>query len=85
MTWGSTPKELEDSNFWTEMRKTVWRLKRCYLIFTPLAIGVVLLATVVPSPWAIKGVLSIIPMVIIIGGHLLAPVFLNPFLKRFKF
>lgn len=85
MQWGATPKELEDSNFWREMRKTLWRLKGCYLLFLTLTIGFICNATVVSSPWKITNFMAIVPMAAICGGHLLAPIFLNPFLMRFKF
>ncbi|KAL3134748.1 hypothetical protein ABBQ32_007743 [Trebouxia sp. C0010 RCD-2024] len=85
MSWGSTPKELDDSNFWREVGKTLWRLKGSYLLFTPLAIGLVLMATIVPAPYGITNLWAIIPLALVVGGHLLAPIVLNPFLMRFKF
>lgn len=84
MSWGSTPKELDDSNFWREVGKTLWRHKGSYLLFTPLAIGLVLMATVVPDPYGITNLWAIIPLSLVVGGHLLAPIVLNPFLMRFK-
>lgn len=85
MHWGSTPKELEDSNFWREMQKTLWRLKGCYIIFGLAAVGITLNATITPEPWRITNWWAIAPMILVIGGHLAAPILLNPFLMRFKF
>lgn len=63
MSWGSTPKELDDSNFWREVGKTLWRHKGSYLLFTPLAIGLVLMATVVPDPYWYHQLMGNYPLV----------------------
>ena len=39
----------------------------------------------VPPPWQIGDALLILPFAVLVGGHLLGPLVLNPHLMKFQF
>ncbi|KAI8838090.1 glycosyl transferase family group 2-domain-containing protein [Chytridium lagenaria] len=85
MTWGTTAKELENSNFFKEVPKVLSGYKRMYVIFLLLTVMLPVMVYVPPVEWAISGVTLIVPAVLVFGGHLLLPIALNPSLMTFSF
>ncbi|KAI9349442.1 glycosyl transferase family group 2-domain-containing protein [Zopfochytrium polystomum] len=85
MTWGSTAKELENSNFFKEVPKVFWGYKRMYLIFILLTVMMPVLVYVPPAEWTINGLTLVLPASLVFGGHLLLPIALNPSLMTFSF
>ncbi|KAJ3205138.1 hypothetical protein HDU67_009087 [Dinochytrium kinnereticum] len=85
MTWGTTAKELESSNFFKEVPKVLSGYKRMYILFLLLTIMLPVMVYVPPIEWAISGVTLIVPAVLVFGGHLLLPIALNPSLMTFSF
>jgi hypothetical protein len=88
ITWGATKKEVERSNFWKEVPKI---LKRYWLAFSLSFIiiaGMVILATpLTPPEWSVTGSSwsVIMPLALIVGGHILFPIILNPWLMIFSY
>ncbi|KAJ3104440.1 hypothetical protein HDU97_009225 [Phlyctochytrium planicorne] len=85
MTWGTTAKELDASNFFKEVPKVLGGYKRMYIIFLLLTIMLPIMVYVPPLEWTITGVTLIVPAVLVFGGHLLLPIALNPSLMTFSF
>ncbi|KAJ3302477.1 hypothetical protein HDU76_005517, partial [Blyttiomyces sp. JEL0837] len=85
MTWGSTAKELENSNFFKEVPKVFWGYKRMYIIFIILIAALPCLVYLPPAEWQITGFTLILPASLVFGGHLLLPIALNPGLMTFSF
>ncbi|KAJ3117283.1 hypothetical protein HDU96_007322 [Phlyctochytrium bullatum] len=85
MTWGTTAKELESSNFFKEVPKVLSGYKRMYIIFLALVAMLPIMTYVPPLEWTISGVTLIVPAVLVFAGHLLLPVALNPSLMTFSF
>ncbi|TGO82353.1 hypothetical protein BPOR_0853g00030 [Botrytis porri] len=86
MTWGSTSKEAEFSNFFIEIPKVLKNFKYS-MIFSLLGIScIVVLATApfIPYDWRIQDFVAILPMATVTGSHLLLPIALNPALMTFS-
>eukprot|EP00898_Chlorokybus_atmophyticus_P006347 jgi/Chlat1/6713/Chrsp50S06422 len=84
MEWSSTVKELKKSNFFQEVKVTVAGYKWMYIhiIFWLIVIGGM---WNVPIPYQIRSVYAIAPLAILLIGHALLPVVLNPVLMKVKF
>jgi hypothetical protein len=89
MTWGSTSKEAERSNFFIEVPKVISKFKFSigFAIFG--IITMIWLATnpggFIPYDWVIADFIAILPMSTVCASHLLLPVVLNPALMTFTF
>ncbi|ORY29229.1 hypothetical protein BCR33DRAFT_793070 [Rhizoclosmatium globosum] len=83
--WGATAKELKKTSFSLEFRSSLIQLWKMYIVFTPLAIGIFLMAFVPPDDWKITDVASILPFSVLVCAHILAPILLNPTLTLFIF
>ncbi|KAJ6532924.1 glycosyl transferase family group 2-domain-containing protein [Mycena vulgaris] len=88
MTWGATTKEVERSNFWIEVPR-IWKRFRLAFCICFLTIGgmIVLSTPVVTAAWQIPGSswAVILPLAIVMGGHILFPILLNPWLMIFSY
>lgn len=86
MTWGSTGKEAEFSNFFIEVPKVLKSFKYSLAFSVFGAVGMVVLATgsFVPYGWAITDFIAILPMATICVSHFLLPIALNPALMTFS-
>lgn len=88
MTWGATTKEVERSNFWIEVPR-IWKRFRLAFIISFLTIaGMIVLSTPVVTPaWQIPSTswAVILPLAIVMGGHILFPILLNPWLMIFSY
>jgi hypothetical protein len=89
MSWGTTSKEPQFSNFWMEVPRVLRRFKWS-LGFVVLGISVmVVLGTqegkgFVPWGWGIRDFSAVVPFAVCVGSHALLPVVLNPALVRFS-
>ncbi|KIH93790.1 hypothetical protein SPBR_04088 [Sporothrix brasiliensis 5110] len=86
MTWGSTAKEVEFSNFFIEVPKVLKRFAFSMLFATVSIIGMVILAVApfVPVDWRITDFVAILPMATVAVSHFLLPLVLNPALMTFS-
>lgn len=87
MTWGSTVKDLEDSNFFIEVPAIARKFWRIYLLCGAFIAGMIILAAApfVPLDWIIIGFTTIWPFALMNALHMLYPIILNPALLRFSF
>ncbi|TVY20676.1 hypothetical protein LARI1_G001179, partial [Lachnellula arida] len=86
MTWGSTSKEAEFSNFFIEVPKVLKKFKFSMIFSIVGIVGMIVLATApfVPYDWQIKDFIAILPMSTVTVSHLLLPLALNPALMTFS-
>jgi cellulose synthase/poly-beta-1,6-N-acetylglucosamine synthase-like glycosyltransferase len=87
MTWGSTIKDLEDSNFFREipaiLKKNWGMLTMCVVVLT--GVGIVF-SDVLPIEWQGHGGFFVYwPLILLTSGHILYHLVLNPQLLRFSF
>lgn len=85
MTWGATSKEKEDSNFFQEIPRILKTFKYMYAMCVLLVGAMIYLAFWAPRGWNINDFTAIVPLAILIGGHVLAPLALNPSLMVFSY
>lgn len=85
VSWGTTSKEKEDSNFFKEVPKILKGFKWMYLIMIPFVGGMIYLGCFAPHGWRISEVVAVVPMAVTLGCHLLLPLFLNPSLMVFNY
>jgi len=87
MTWGSTSKEVEDSNFFIEVPKVLRKFKFSFVFSTLSIAAMIVLATgtaFIPDSWIIRDFVAILPMATVAGSHMLLPIVLNPALMTFQ-
>lgn len=86
MTWGSTSKEAEFSNFFIEVPRVLKRFKFSILFSLTGIVGMIILAVApfVPYDWKITDFVAILPMATVTASHLLLPLALNPALMTFS-
>ncbi|KAI9841817.1 MAG: hypothetical protein M1837_000362 [Sclerophora amabilis] len=87
MSWGTTSKEMERSNFFIEVPKVLKRFKFSFAFAFLGIAGMIVLATgtFIPPDWQIKDFVAILPMATVTVSHLLLPIVLNPALMTFSF
>ncbi|KAI9752354.1 MAG: hypothetical protein M4579_005662 [Chaenotheca gracillima] len=87
MTWGSTSKEAEFSNFFIEVPKVLKRFKFSFSFAILGIVGMIVLAcgSFIPPDWQIRDFVAILPMATVTVSHLLLPIALNPALMTFSF
>ncbi|KAJ6560629.1 glycosyl transferase family group 2-domain-containing protein [Mycena vulgaris] len=82
MTWGSTVKEVKQSNFWIEVPR-IWKNFRLSFIvyFTGISMMLLFTSSLVPFGWQIQANYALsIPVCLAIGCHIGLPIILNPWL-----
>ncbi|KAK3337748.1 glycosyl transferase family group 2-domain-containing protein [Cercophora scortea] len=87
MTWGSTSKEAEFSNFFIEVPKVLKKFKFSMIFAALFIAGMIILAVpapFIPYSWAITDFVAILPMATVAASHLLLPLALNPALMTFS-
>lgn len=86
MSWGSTSKEAEFSNFFIEVPKVLKNFKYSMIFSIVGIIGMIVLATgsFIPYDWRITDFVAILPMATVTVSHLLLPLALNPGLMSFS-
>lgn len=86
MSWGSTSKEAEFSNFFIEVPKVLKSFKFSILFALVAIAGMVILAVApfVPHDWRITDFVAILPMSTVAASHFLLPFALNPALMTFS-
>jgi len=87
MTWGSTSKEAEQSNFFIEVPKIMKKFKGSLAFGLLSVIGMIVLAkgSFVPLDWRIVDFVAILPLATITISIILLPLALNPALMTFTF
>ncbi|KAG9963913.1 hypothetical protein KCU61_g3421, partial [Aureobasidium melanogenum] len=83
MNWGATSKEAENTTFFKEVPKVIKNFIFTFLFCIGAAIGMVMLACVVPDFWRINQFFAIYPLATIVVSHFLLPIALNPSLMLF--
>ncbi|KAK3695765.1 glycosyl transferase family group 2-domain-containing protein [Podospora appendiculata] len=87
MSWGSTSKEAEFSNFFIEVPKVLKKFKFSMIFAALFIAGMIILAVpapFIPYSWAITDFVAILPMATVAASHLLLPLALNPALMTFS-
>ncbi|OAA52289.1 Glycosyl transferase, family 2 [Beauveria brongniartii RCEF 3172] len=86
MTWGSTSKEAEFSNFFIEVPKVLKSFKFSIIFALVAIVGMIILAVApfVPHDWRITDFVAILPMSTVAASHFLLPFALNPALMTFS-
>ncbi|KAJ6788861.1 hypothetical protein PWT90_10371 [Aphanocladium album] len=86
MSWGSTSKEAEFSNFFIEVPKVLKSFKFSILFALVAIAGMIILAVApfVPHDWRITDFVAILPMSTVAASHFLLPFALNPALMTFS-
>lgn len=86
--WEATKKEVERSNFFIEVPR-IWKRYRHIILlgFLTIAGMIILSLDFVPTAWRIPGSswAVILPLSIVVVGHMLFPVVLNPWLMIFSY
>jgi hypothetical protein len=85
MTWGSTNKEAEDTNFFVEIPRILKNFRGTLAFCVIVAVMMVVLAQFVPVFWRIDTFIAIYPLALVICSHFLMPIALNPGLMKFQF
>ena len=85
MTWGSTNKEAEDTNFFVEIPRILKNFRGTLIFCVLVAVMMVVLAHFVPEFWRINTFIAIYPLALVIASHSLMPIALNPGLMKFQF
>ncbi|OBZ72967.1 hypothetical protein A0H81_07224 [Grifola frondosa] len=88
ISWGTTKKEVERSNFWIEVPRILKRFWIILLICLALSGGMIVLSTsLIPVGWQINSWdwAVILPLALVVGCHALFPVVLNPWLMIFSY
>lgn len=86
MSWGSTSKEAEFSNFFIEVPKVLksFKFSMIFSLFGIILIVVLSTASFIPYDWRIQDFVAILPMATVTSSHLLLPLALNPALMTFS-
>lgn len=85
MSWGSTSKEAEDTNFFVEIPRILKNFRGTLLFCVLAAVMMVVLAVAVPEFWRINTFIAVFPLAMVISAHFLMPIALNPGLMKFQF
>lgn len=89
MSWGATAKEAKDTSFFQEVPRILRRFKITFMwciFMTAMMItlsGVPPLGSLVPYDWLIDFDAPVWPLVMVVTGHFLLPIALNPGLMLF--
>lgn len=85
MTWSTTAKEKDDSNFFKEVPKIFKTFKWMYAVVLPFFPAMIYLGCFAPHGWEITEVAAIVPMAVTLASHALLPLLLNPSLMVFNY
>ncbi|BGP40392.1 hypothetical protein JCM10449v2_004354 [Rhodotorula kratochvilovae] len=85
MTWAATVKEATDSTVFEEL-PAIFKRFRVTFITCSLCIIMILVFRFIPlMEWAIIDWVSIVPISLVVGGHILYPFVLNPTIMSLRF
>ncbi|GAA5940458.1 hypothetical protein JCM3775_005096 [Rhodotorula graminis] len=85
MTWSSTVKEAQDSTVFAELPAIFKRFRVTFIMCT-LCIAMILTFRFIPlMEWAIIDWVSIVPLALVVGGHIMYPFVLNPTIMSLRF
>ncbi|KAJ4476788.1 glycosyl transferase family group 2-domain-containing protein [Lentinula lateritia] len=86
--WEATKKEVERSNFFIEVPR-IWKRYRHIMVLGVITIATIIVLSLdfVPESWRIPGTswAIILPLSIVVAGHVLFPIVLNPWLMIFSY
>lgn len=85
MSWGSTSKEAEDTTFFLELPRLVYRFKFTFFFCFLCIVLMIVIAEAVPAFWRIDFFTAIWPLVSVVACHFFLPVLLNPALMKFTY
>lgn len=85
MSWGTTAKEKDDSNFFKEMPKIFKNFKWMYAVVLPFFPAMIYLGCFAPRGWTITEVAAVVPMSVTLACHVSLPLLLNPSLMVFNY
>lgn len=85
MTWGTTAKEKDDSNFFKEIPKIAKSFKWMYAVVIPAIGAMIYLGCFAPHGWRINSVAAVVPLASTLISHALLPFVLNPALMVFNY
>jgi hypothetical protein len=85
VSWGTTAKEKDDSNFFKEMPKIFRTFKWMYLVVLRLFPAMIYLGCFAPRGWTITEAAAIAAVAVTLASHALLPLVLNPSLMVFNY
>jgi len=85
ISWSTTAKEKQESNFFQEIPKILTRFKWMYAMVVPLFVAMIYLGCFAPWGWRIDSVIAVVPMSVMLASHFLLPLLLNPSLMVFNY
>lgn len=85
MQWGSTSKEKEESNFFSEVPKIFKTFCWMYLLIFAMVGAMVYLGAFASPDWRITDFTAIVPLGLNLGFHAMVPLVLNPSLMVFNY
>ena len=84
MSWTTTSKSVEKSNFFKQLPKIFKGFWKQMLISLLALVGMVLTTTsIMPVEYRVNDLTVLIPMILIFGCHLIWPFVLDPYLSTF--
>jgi hypothetical protein len=85
MSWGTTAKEKDDSNFFKEIPKIFKEFKWMYAVVLPMVGAMIYLGCFAPRGWEITNAAPVVPLAVMLVSHSLLPFVLNPSLMVFNY
>ncbi|BGP57371.1 hypothetical protein JCM8202_005788 [Rhodotorula sphaerocarpa] len=85
MTWAATVKESTNRTIFTELPAIFKRFRLCFILCGLCIAMIVVFAFLPLMEWQIIDWVSIVPLALVVGGHLLYPFLLNPAIMSLRF
>ncbi|KAI8814953.1 Ncp1-like protein [Cladochytrium replicatum] len=85
MSWTATAKEVQSISFYREFSRIFMRYKFMFVVFGLLLVMIPVMAYAPPAEWQIGGFTILFPLVLMVIGHLMLPIVLNPVIVAFTF
>ncbi|GAA5958739.1 hypothetical protein JCM8115_000340 [Rhodotorula mucilaginosa] len=85
MTWAATVKESTNRTIFTELPAIFKRFRFCFIVCTMCLAMIIVFAFLPLMEWQIIDWVSIVPLALVVGGHLLYPFLLNPAIMSLRF
>lgn len=85
MSFGATCKEVVLTNFFKELKLTVYTYRVMYIVMFIILVMMGVMMCVVDSEYRIHDLWAVFPLATCVAGHILTPLLLNPVLMRINF
>ncbi|POY70489.1 hypothetical protein BMF94_6557 [Rhodotorula taiwanensis] len=85
MTWAATVKESTNRTIFTEVPAIMKRFRLCFIVCSMCIAMIVVFAFLPLMEWQIIDWVSIVPLALVVGGHILYPFLLNPAIMSLRF